>query len=95
MSLAGVLDVQTRGDVVTQKQCFAIADTRAPVTATTLLPFFLHMEVHPQGNQILLVGLLQGACRLTSPGLHRVESASKSMQDVAQKTYVDAGWLNA
>jgi hypothetical protein len=70
-----------------QKRRFAIADTRAPVTATPLsvvLKFGIYTR---RRNQILLVGHHQGACRLISAGLHRIESVV-----IAQRTYIDVGW---
>ena len=63
------------GDVVIQKQGFAIADRHASVTATNPSPFS-KVVLHPHRNKILLVGYHQGGCRSRSPGLHRIKSVS-------------------
>ena len=72
-----------RGDVVIQKRCIAIADTRGPVTAM-LLSLISNLNIQADRNQILLVGLHQGACRLIPPGLHRVESVSSRCRGCAK-----------
>ena len=64
------------GDVVIQKQHFAIADTRGRVTATPM-PGIADADIpHEDKNQILGVGFHQGVHGLISPGLHRIESVS-------------------
>ena len=73
-----------------QKQCFAIADTRVPVTATPL-SFFYYIDVHPDRNRIFLVGHHQGACRLMLPGLHRIDSVSSCYKMLP--TYIDSARL--
>ena len=70
-----------RGDVVVQKQRLAIVDRRAPVTAKPASLFWCldQLDLHPHKRhkiQIFLAGHHQGACRLTSTGLHRIDSVS-------------------
>jgi hypothetical protein len=70
------------GDVVIQKQHFAIADTRGRVSAMPVqvlvyvFPESIFAELHEDKNQILGVGHHQGARGLISPGLHRIKSVS-------------------
>jgi hypothetical protein len=60
------------GDVVIQKQHFAIADTRGRVTPM-LVSFHLNTDiVHENENQIFGVGHHQGGRQLISLGLHRI-----------------------
>jgi hypothetical protein len=67
------------GDVVIQKQHFAIVDTRGRASATLVqglvyvFPESSFAELHEDTNQILGVRHHQGARRLLSPGLHRIE----------------------
>ena len=62
-----------RGDVVNQKRRYAIADTRAPVTATSLSPF-LYFDLNPHRSRILPVEPLLGARRWIPHGLHCIMS---------------------
>jgi hypothetical protein len=72
--------VANPGDEAIEKQYFAIDDTRVPVTATpfqSIAPFGKHLvELRPHSGQILQVRHHQGARRLISHGLHRIESVS-------------------
>jgi hypothetical protein len=70
-------EVTVSGDVVTQKQRYAIFGTRAPAPAMTLS--------HLDRNQILLGGRRRGACRL-SPELHR--TSQRSVQAIVLKMHV-------
>ena len=56
------IQVAASGDVVIQKQRFAIAGTRAPVSATPLC-LFLYVHPHLHRSKILLAGRHQG-CRV-------------------------------
>ena len=63
------------GDVVIQKQHFAIADTRGRATAT-LVYFFSVSKIAEDKKQILGAGHHRGGRRLISRGLHRIKSVS-------------------
>ena len=64
------------GDVVIQKQHFAIVDTRGRVTATPVSVLPNSDIVHEDKNEILGIGHHPGGRRLISPGLHRIKSVS-------------------
>jgi hypothetical protein len=79
------------GDVVIQKQHFAIADTRGRVTATPVSVLPNSDAVHEDKNEILGVGRHQGGRRLISPGLHRIESVSsrcRILRKGVERTYL-------
>jgi hypothetical protein len=57
-------------DVVIQRQCVAIVDTRAPAFATRTT---IHLRLASR-SRIFLVGRHQGVCRLISLGLHCIKS---------------------
>ena len=63
------------GDVVIQKQHFAIADTRGRATST-LVHFLSDSKIAEDKKQILGAGHHRGGRRLISPGLHRIKSVS-------------------
>ena len=71
-------EVANSGDVVTQKQRFAIFGTRAQESATPLSVFC------PHRNQIFLGGHLLGA-RRSSPQLHR--TSQQPAQAIMQNMY--------
>ena len=64
------------GDVVIQKQHFAIVDTRGRVTAMPVSVLPNPDNVHEDKNEILEVGYHQGGPQLISSGLHRIKSVS-------------------
>ena len=64
------------GDVVIQKQHFAIVDTRGRVTATPESVLPNSDLVHQDKNEIFGAGHHPGGRRLVSPGLHRIKSVS-------------------
>jgi hypothetical protein len=68
--------VANSSDVVIQKRGFAIVDTHVPAIAISLSPV-LYVHMQPRRNRILLGGRHQGARRFVSPGLHRIELASR------------------
>src|SRR6266566_797588 len=82
-----------------QKQGPSTVDTRVPAIATTLSSLShlgsrtkphrnLDLDIRPHRNQIFLGGRRQGARRLLTPDLHRIESAN-SHWEVMSETYVD------
>ena len=66
-SLAGVFE-QTSSRSRRRVNLNTIDGTRAPVSATTLSPFY-QLHIYLNRNQMLLIGRRRGACR---PDLHRV-----------------------
>ena len=87
------------GEVVIQKQRFAIADRHAPESATTPSPF-LRFDPHQYRNniprEILPVGHHQGGYQLISPGLRRIESVSSCCRMLhnkkVEKTHDGFAW---
>jgi hypothetical protein len=84
--------VADSADAVIQKQRFANVDRRAPAIVMPLCPLFL-MHLHPDKNRISQVGLHRGECRLILPGLTSRQVSQQSWGDVAQRTYIDMGYL--
>jgi hypothetical protein len=76
------------GEVVIQKQHFAIDDIRGRATAT-LVNFLPHPKIAEDKKQISGVGRHQGGRRSMSPGLHRIESVSSRCRMLLK----DVRWL--